>query len=104
MRRIIAPLRLHEQELITSARPKPLWKGEHILFCISKKEYCDQKVQDIKDGKVMPGSSYVPGRGRGRGRGHGGNRGRGDRRDNRDRGNRGKSSTLYELPQTNIVR
>lgn len=75
--------------------PKPLWKGEHILKVTSKKEYCDQKLQDIRDGKIEPGESYNPGRGRGRGRGRGGRGGRGggdrdnrDKRDNRDRGDR----------------
>jgi hypothetical protein len=70
--------------------PKPLWKGKHILKIQSKKEYTDQKEQDIKDGKAEPNETWGSSRGSFRGRGRGGNRGgRGDRdRGGRDRGDR----------------
>ncbi len=74
--------------------PKPRWKGEHVLKIMPKKQYLDEKLQEIKDGKIDPGPSWYRGRG-GRGRGErGGYRGRADRdgggrdRGGRDRGDR----------------
>ncbi|KAE9363639.1 hypothetical protein N431DRAFT_389686 [Stipitochalara longipes BDJ] len=74
--------------------PKPLWKGKYPLKIQSKKDYTDEKLQDIKDGKIEPAETWGP-RGRGggyrgnnnRGRGHrndSGGRGRGDSRGDRD--------------------
>lgn len=64
--------------------PKPLWKGVHILEIMSKKAYTEGKEQDIRDGKIQPGTQ----RHRGNGRGRGNFRGRGDRKENGDRGDR----------------
>jgi len=75
-------------EAFLALDPKPLWKGKHTLIFKPKKQYQDEKEQEIKDGKIQPGPSYGRGRGRGRG-GRGGNRGRNDRdRNGRDRGGR----------------
>ena len=79
--------------------PKPKWKGEDLLIK-SKKQYCDEKVDDINSGKIEPNNAHMEGqqraenkddsrdwrdrrahdqkrgfkggRGRGRGRGRGG--------------------------------
>jgi lupus La protein len=74
--------------------PKPLWKGEHVLKIMPKKQYQDEKVEEIRDGKIRPGPTHNF-RGRGRGRGdRGGNRDRNDRdrggldRRDRDKGDR----------------
>ena len=76
-------------EAFLALDPKPLWKGKHTLKIIPKKQYQDEKEQEIKDGKIQPGPSYGRGRGRGRGGNRGGNRGRNDRdRNGRDRGDR----------------
>jgi lupus La protein len=75
--------------------PKPLWKGKHPLIIQSKKEYMDQKEQEIKDGKLEPAETWAPGRGRGHGRGRGGRGGsrgeRGHYRNDRDGRGRGDS-------------
>lgn len=42
-----------------SVEPKPSYKGNELLIK-SKKQYCDDKVEDIKAGKIRPAS---PGRG-----------------------------------------
>ncbi len=56
--------------------PAPKWKGKDLQIK-SKKQYCDDKVEDIKAGRVRPNSQDG---------GHrGGYRGRGDRRDNTHR-------------------
>lgn len=34
--------------------PKPQWKEEHPLLIMSKKEYIDQKNEDIREGRVDP--------------------------------------------------
>ncbi|KAG0649337.1 autoantigen [Hyphodiscus hymeniophilus] len=72
--------------------PKPKWKGEHVLDVKAKKQYNDEKIEDIKEGKIKPGPTYTPKfQGRGRGRGdRGGYRGRNDRDrgGRRDRGDR----------------
>jgi lupus La protein len=74
------------QEKFLALDPKPMWKGKHQLKIMSKKEYMDEKGQEIRDGVTQPNASYFRGRGRGRGRG-GNHRGRGDR-GGRDRGDR----------------
>jgi len=82
------------QKAFLALDPKPKWNGEELQI-LSKKEYVDQKAQDIRDGKILPNeprqSHQHQNRGRGRGRG-GKNFGGRDRRD-RDRGgadNRGR--------------
>lgn len=73
-----------KQKEFLALDPKPQWKGEDLLIK-SKKEYCEEKVEEIKAGNVRP--SQPRGRG-GRGRGRGGRgRGGGDRyeRDWRER-------------------
>ena len=65
--------------------PKPLWKDEHPLKIMSKTEYNEAKVEEIRDGKMEPGRAWARGRGRGRG-GRGGDRG--GQRNDRDRGGR----------------
>ncbi|KAJ5180688.1 hypothetical protein N7492_003898 [Penicillium capsulatum] len=75
-----------KQKEFLALDPKPQWKGTDLLIK-SKKEYCEEKVEEIKAGKVKPNA---PNRGRGGGRGRGGRggRGRGGRsgggRDDRD--------------------
>lgn len=63
-----------KQKEFLALDPKPQWKSKDLLIK-SKKEYCDEKVEEIKAGKVQP--TYPSGRG-GRGRDRGG-RGRGGR-------------------------
>jgi lupus La protein len=77
--------------------PLPKWQDETELKTLTKKAYCDGKLDDIKAGRIQPnrsGSHRDGDRGRGdRGRGrrdrgdrdHGGNRGRGGRRSGRGR-------------------
>lgn len=64
--------------------PKPTYKDRELQI-MSKKEYCEKKVQDIKDGKIQPG---VDRSSRGSFRGRGGKsddrRRRDDREDDRD--------------------
>lgn len=71
-----------KQKEFLALDPKPQWKGQDLLIK-SKKEYCDEKVEEIKAGNVK--ASNLRGRG-GRGRGRGG-RGRGGR-DGRTQNNR----------------
>jgi lupus La protein len=70
--------------------PKPKWQDEKELLVMTKKQYCDGKIEDIKSGKVKPNQQSRGSRGgftrgnngRGRGgRGRGGDRRGGDRRD-----------------------
>jgi len=78
-----------------SLEPKPLWKSKYPLKIQSKKDYMDEKLQDIKDGKIEPAESWAPRdrgsgyrgnnhRGRGNYRNDSGGRGRGDARGDRD--------------------
>ena len=39
--------------------PKPTWKGQELLI-LSKKEYCDGKVDDIREGRIRPHESATP--------------------------------------------
>jgi lupus La protein len=61
--------------------PKPKWQDNELKI-MSKKEYCEMKVEDIKEGRIQANSRgrderYGNDRHRGRGRGgHRGNRGR----------------------------
>ncbi|KAI0164663.1 hypothetical protein GGR57DRAFT_450054 [Xylariaceae sp. FL1272] len=48
--------------------PKPTWRG-YPLFILRKSEYTEMKAKDIRDGKIQPRETRLPGRGRGRGRG-----------------------------------
>ena len=57
--------------------PKPKWNGTEELLIKSKKDYCEDKVEDIKAGRIKPKGQYTSNRGRG-GRGR-------DERDWRDR-------------------
>lgn len=71
-----------KQKAFLELDPKPQWKGRDLKIK-SKKEYCDEKVEEIEAGRVKPSGGRGRGGNRGgRGRGRGG-RG-GDRRDNRD--------------------
>ncbi|GLI73881.1 hypothetical protein PoHVEF18_002112 [Penicillium ochrochloron] len=73
-----------KQKAFLELAEKPKWKGQELVVK-SKKEYCDEKVADIKAGKVFASTGRGGGRGgRGRGRGGRGRGGRGDRGD-RDR-------------------
>ena len=75
-----------KQKDFLALEKKPQWKGEDLLIK-SKKEYCDEKVEEIKAGNVKASTSRGRGggRGRGRGRGRGGNRGERNDRDWRER-------------------
>ncbi|KAJ5620090.1 hypothetical protein N7510_004074 [Penicillium lagena] len=67
-----------KQKEFLALETKPQWKGQDLLIK-SKKDYCDEKVEEIKAGKLRP--NYNRG-----GRGRGGNRGgRGGRGGDRDR-------------------
>ena len=56
-------------EAFLALDPKPKYK-ENELQIMSKKEYCDKKVDDIKAGKIKPNTPYdKPNRGRGDRRG-----------------------------------
>ncbi|CZT00531.1 related to RNA-binding protein La1 [Rhynchosporium graminicola] len=63
--------------------PKPLWKGNALLIK-SKRDYMNEKEEEIKSGKIEPKEqrNFKGGRG-GRGRGRGGDRRGNDRRENR---------------------
>lgn len=68
-----------KQKNFLTLEPAPKWKSKELLIK-SKKQYCDDKVDDIKEGRVRPHSgdrSY-----------RGGHRGRGDRGDRRGNANR----------------
>lgn len=81
-----------KQKAFLALEEKPQWEGKELMYK-SKKEYCDEKVKEIKAGNVYPSDGRNRG-GRGRGgrggRGRGGRGGRGgrdgdrDSRDNRD--------------------
>jgi lupus La protein len=72
-----------KQKAFLELAEKPKWKGQELVVK-SKKEYCDEKVADIKAGKVFASTGRGGRGGRGRGRGGRGRGGRGDRGD-RDR-------------------
>lgn len=46
------------QKTFLALDPKPKWKG-HSLEIKSKKQYCDDKVNDIKAGRIQPNSEWV---------------------------------------------
>ncbi|PMD47521.1 hypothetical protein L207DRAFT_159564 [Hyaloscypha variabilis F] len=71
--------------------PKPLWKDKYPLKIQSKKDYTEEKLQDIKDGKIEPAESWGP---RGRGGGYRGNNNRGGRGHYKnDSGGRGRGDS-----------
>ena len=73
-----------KQKEFLALDPKPKWKDQDLVIK-SKKEYCDEKVEEIKAGNVKPSSSSRGRGGRGRGgRGRGGRGGREDSRNERD--------------------
>ena len=41
------------QKVFLKLEPEPKWKGKH-LHIKSKKQYCDEKVEDIKAGRIKP--------------------------------------------------
>ncbi|KAL8712009.1 MAG: hypothetical protein Q9220_003705 [cf. Caloplaca sp. 1 TL-2023] len=111
------------QEAFLSHDPKPKWKGQDLLIK-SKKQYCDDKIEDIKAGHVKPRHGAEKGRqgnderdwkarraedqrnghrrGGGKGFGsHKGGRGRGGRQGNhQDRSNEGKQERdSRDVPQ-----
>lgn len=67
-----------KQKAFLALDPKPKWKGTDLLIK-SKKDYCEEKVNDIRAGRVQPS------KGRGGFRGRGGGRGGYDNRDWRER-------------------
>ncbi|KAL2061918.1 hypothetical protein VTL71DRAFT_7296 [Oculimacula yallundae] len=71
-------------EKFLKLEPKPQWKGNTLLIK-SKREYMNEKEEEIKSGKIEP-KEQRNFRGRGRGRGRGGDRrgsDRGERRETR---------------------
>ena len=72
------------QQAFLALDPKPKFKGKELMI-MSKKEYCDMKVSDIKSGKVKANESKRGGRGGGGGRGRGGGKKMRDRDRGRDR-------------------
>ncbi|KAJ5753023.1 hypothetical protein N7520_009940 [Penicillium odoratum] len=78
-----------KQQEFLALEPKPQWNGKDLIIK-SKKQYCEEKVEEIKNGNVQPnrgargGSRGGRGRGRG-GRGARGGRGRGGRGGRNDR-------------------
>ena len=46
-----------QQQTFLALDPKPKWKGSDLKI-MSKKEYCEQKVEDIKSGKIKPNRGY----------------------------------------------
>ncbi|MCJ1468597.1 hypothetical protein MMC07_007226 [Pseudocyphellaria aurata] len=69
------------QKAFLALDPKPKWKGTD-LDIKSKKQYCDEKVEDIREGRIQPNSNSKPWLPRGNKQ-----KSRGDRRggDNDDR-------------------
>ena len=67
------------QKAFLALDPKPTWQGEELLIK-SKKQYCDDKVDDIAAGRVRPNEQD---RSKYNRNGHGGNR-KEDDRDDRD--------------------
>jgi lupus La protein len=67
-----------KQKAFLALEEKPQWEGKELTYK-SKKEYCDEKVEEIKAGKVYPSDGRNRGRSGGRGRGGRGGRGRGGR-------------------------
>lgn len=61
----------------------PKWDGK-ALKIMSKKEYCDTKIDDINAGRIKANDDRESYRGRGRGGGRGRGRGRGDSRHHKD--------------------
>lgn len=62
------------QKAFLALDPKPKWKGAD-LEIKSKKQYCDEKVEDIREGRIQPNSKSWPPRGKkhkSRGDGQGG--------------------------------
>lgn len=55
------------KEFLASEK-KPLWKNEELKW-MSKKEYCDMKLEEIRAGKVKPQAPHQGARGGNRGRG-----------------------------------
>jgi hypothetical protein len=46
--------------------PKPKYKGRDLIIK-SKKQYCDEKVEDIQSGRIKPNTNFTPPRGNKRG-------------------------------------
>ena len=53
------------QEKFLALDPKPQYNGKNLQI-MSKKQYCDQKVEDIKAGKIKPNNAHPDRRGGGR--------------------------------------
>lgn len=89
------------QQAFLALDPKPKFNGSDLLI-LSKKAYVEQKLEDIKSGKIRAndephrrdhggrGRGGFRGRGGARGRGGRGGRGRGGKFDRRDRRENGK--------------
>lgn len=69
------------QKAFLALDPQPKWKNVDLQIK-SKKQYCDDKVEDIRNGRMQPNTKYIPSRGGYRSRGEKGN---GDDRDWRAR-------------------
>lgn len=69
------------QKKFLALDPQPKWNGKDLIIK-SKKDYCDEKVNDIKAGKIKANSRNGNQGGRGGRGGRGRGRGRGGRRDN----------------------
>ncbi|KAJ6109489.1 hypothetical protein N7486_001724 [Penicillium sp. IBT 16267x] len=67
-----------KQKEFLALEPKPQWNGNDLIIK-SKKEYCDEKIEEIKSGNVQPNRRGRGGARGGRGRGGRGGRGRGGR-------------------------
>lgn len=74
-----------KQKEFLGLEQKPKWNNDQDLLIKSKKEYCDEKVEEIKAGNLKPTNYRGRGGQRGRGRGRGGGRGDRKERDWRER-------------------
>lgn len=81
------------QQAFLASDPKPKWKGSELIIK-SKKQYCDDKVEDIKNGIVKPNTHWRPYHDNKSKSGD--QRGKGDDRDWRDRRNEDQKSGFQD--------
>lgn len=74
-----------KQKEFLALEEKPKWNGKELIIK-SKKQYCEEKLEEIKAGNVKPSRGRGGPRGRGRGGRGGRGGGRNDRQDRQDRG------------------
>ena len=60
------------QKAFLALDPQPKWKNADLQIK-SKKQYCDDKVEDIRNGRMQPNTKYISSRGGHRSRGEKGN-------------------------------